>query len=223
MEQLARHARYCILSTRVARYFPDDKRMPQGQPIAYLVGEEELNHDNSNFWIFSHPALKRLLDRTYWKVLEYASVGDTLLSTPVDPKRDERVFCLLESHYGLANIELLQGWHQTEIAGTRWTERVFAARVNLTTSAGPDRLLMRVYVPEDLLANVGPQRLEIAIDGTPAAPVMLERSGYHDIVRRFRAQGRQSIVVSCQVDKALPPDAQDPRERALVVVSIDCQ
>jgi SAM-dependent methyltransferase len=223
MEQLARRTRYCILSTRVARYFPGDRPLPADQPIAYLVGEEELNQDASNFWIFSHPGLKRLFERTYWKILEYASVGDTRFSMPVGDRHDERAFCLLESHFGLANVDLLQGWHETEIGGTRWTEKRFSARVNLTAIAGPDRLLMKVYVPEDLLERFGPRRLEIDVDGEPSAPAIFDSPGYHEIVRRFRTRGRRSILVSCRVDNAMPPDDEDSRERALVVVSLDVE
>jgi len=219
LERLAMQARYCVLSTRVARYFPDDKPMPQDQPIAYLLGEDELNRDDSNFWIFSHAGLKRLIERTKWKILDYASVGDTQLSTPVDSKRDERVFCLLESHYSLANVDLLHGWHAPEIGGTRWTTKQFSARINLTGRAGPDRIRLRVYVPQDF----GPRRLDMAIDGVPATPAMLDASGYHDIVRRFRARGQRSIVASFELDQALPPDAADDRERGIVVVSLDCE
>lgn len=223
MERLARHARYCVLSTRVARHFPDNRPMPQGEPIAYLVGEEELNRDASNFWIFSHAGLRRLLERTYWKILEYASVGDTQFSMPVGAKHDERVFCILESHYALANVELLYGWHQAESEGTRWTMKEFSARINLTTSAGPDRLRMRVYVPEILLDRLGARRMEIAIDGVPAAPAILDCAGYHDIVRSFRTHGHRAVLVSCQLDHALPPDGEDGRERGLVVVSLDVE
>ena len=219
MERLAMHTRYCVLSTRVARYFPDHQPMPQDQPIAYLLGEDELNRDESNFWIFSHAGLKRLIERAHWRILEYASVGDTRLSTPVDPKRDERAFCLLESHYGLANVDLLQGWHEPETGGSRWTAKQFSARINLAGHAGPDRIRMRVYVPEGL----GPRRLDIAIDGVPATPVILDKSGYHDVVRRFRARGKRSIVTSFQLDSALRPDAIDDRERGIVVVSLDCE
>jgi tRNA (mo5U34)-methyltransferase len=219
MERLAMQARYCVLSTRVARYFPDDKPMPPDQPIAYLLGEDELNRDDSNFWIFSHAGLKRLIERAHWKILDYASVGDTQLSTPVGSKRDERVFCVLESHYSLANVELLHGWHKPETAGARWTMKQFSARINLTGLAGPDRIRLRVYVPEGLV----PRRLEIAIDGVQATPAVLDQSGYHDIVRRFRARGKRSIVANFQLDSALPPDAADDRERGIVVVSLDCE
>jgi hypothetical protein len=223
MERLARHTRYCVLSTRVARYFPNGRQMPADEPIAYLVGAEELNRDPSNFWIFSHPGLKRLFERTHWKLIEYASVGDLHSSTPVGTSSDERVFCLLESRHGMANVELLEGWHETEIEGTRWTAKTFTARINLTTTAGPDRLLMRVYVSEDLLARLGPRRLEINIDGEPVAPVLLDSPGYHDIVRRFRSHGHLSLLVVCRLDNALPPDALDDRERGMVVVSLECE
>ena len=222
MERLAMHTRYCVLSTRVARYFPNDRPMPQDQPIAYLVADEELNRDASNFWIFSHAGLKRLFERAHWRILEYASVGDTSYSTPVNPRRDERVFCLLESHYGLANVDLLYGWHGTEIEGTRWTEKEFAARIHLAGHAGPDRMTLRVWVPEDLLQRLGPRHLDISIDGVPSPPACLDKPGYHDIVRRFRPGHGRTIRVTFRLDDALPPDAADPRERGIVAVSLDC-
>ncbi len=219
MERLAMQTRYCVMSTRVARYFPNDQPMPQDQPIAYLLAADELNRDDSNFWIFSHAGLKRLFERAHWKILDYASVGATGLSTPVGPTRDERVFCLLESHYSLANVDLLHGWHEPEVGGTRWTAQQFSARIHLTGQAGPDRIRLRVYVPEDF----GARRLEIAIDGVPAMPEFLDEPGYHDVVRRFRAHGKRSIVASFRLDKALPPDGADDRERGIVAVSLDCE
>ena len=220
LERLAMHARFCVLSTRVARYFPNDKPMPQDQPIAYLLGADELNRDESNFWIFSHAGLKRLTERAHWKILSYASVGDTKLSIPVGAKRDERVFCLLESHYALANVDLVFGWHAPEIGGTRWTAKQFAARIHLLGLAGPDRIRMRVYVPADLLERLGPRRVEIAIDGVPCAPAILDQPGYQEIVRRFRARGKRSLMAVFQLDNALAPDTTDDRERGMVVVDL---
>lgn len=223
MERLAMHTRYCVLSTRVARYFPNRKAMPQDQPIAYLLADDELNRDDSNFWIFSHAGLKRLLERAHWKILDYGSVGAIQYSTPTDGKRDERVFCLLESHYAVANVDRLLGWHRPEVGGTRWTAKEFSARIHLMGQAGPDRLHLRVYVPENLLQQLGPRRLNIAIDGEASAPAIIDHTGYHDIVRRFRARGKRSILATFQLDDALPPDAVDDRERGIVVVSLDCE
>jgi len=95
LEKLARVTTRCFLSTRVA------KRAPDGQsfslyPVAYLLAPQECNNDDTNFWIFTDEGLKRLADRTGWKVLSYVTVGETKCSTPADPEHDERAFCLLE-------------------------------------------------------------------------------------------------------------------------------
>jgi tRNA (mo5U34)-methyltransferase len=94
LERLAKMTRYCFLSTRIAKQTPDGQPLSR-YPIAYLLGREECNNDDTNFWIFSDEGLKRLIDRTGWSVLSYLTIGDTINSTPVDPNRDERAFCLL--------------------------------------------------------------------------------------------------------------------------------
>jgi tRNA (mo5U34)-methyltransferase len=94
LERLAKMTRYCFLSTRIAKQTPDGQPLSR-YPIAYLLGREECNNDDTNFWIFSDEGLKRLIDRTGWSILSYLTIGDTINSTPSDPDRDERAFCLL--------------------------------------------------------------------------------------------------------------------------------
>ena len=96
LEKLATVARYCVLSTRIARQTDNGQQISQG-PIAYLLGPKECNSDSTNFWIFSDEGLKRLINRTGWRLLSYRSIGATANSTPGDPERDERAFCLLRS------------------------------------------------------------------------------------------------------------------------------
>jgi 2-polyprenyl-3-methyl-5-hydroxy-6-metoxy-1,4-benzoquinol methylase len=96
LEKLAAVARYCFLSTRIARQTDNGQPISQG-PIAYLLGSKECNNDSTNFWIFSDEGLKRLINRTGWSLLSYLSIGATANSTPADPERDERAFCLLRS------------------------------------------------------------------------------------------------------------------------------
>ena len=96
LEKLATTARYCFLSTRIARQTDNGQQISQ-EPIAYLLGPQECNNDSTNFWIFSEEGLKRLIDRTGWYLLSYVSVGITGNSTPAHPERDERAFCLLRS------------------------------------------------------------------------------------------------------------------------------
>ena len=95
LESLARIAKYCFLSTRIARQTADGSPLAS-QPVAYLLEPRECNNDDTNFWIFSDQGLKRLIDRTGWNLLSYITIGDITRSTPADPERDERAFCLLE-------------------------------------------------------------------------------------------------------------------------------
>ena len=95
LEKLARVTTHCFLSTRVAKRTPDGQSLSP-YPVAYLLAPQECNNDDTNFWIFTDEGLKRLADRTGWKVLSYVTVGETIRSTPADPDRDERAFCLLE-------------------------------------------------------------------------------------------------------------------------------
>ena len=96
LEKVAAIARYCFLSTRIARQTDNGQSISQG-PIAYLLGPRECNNDSTNFWIFSDEGLKRLINRTGWDLLSYLSIGVTSNSTPANPERDERAFCLLRS------------------------------------------------------------------------------------------------------------------------------
>ena len=96
LEKLAGVARYCFLSTRIARQTDNGQQISQ-EPIAYLLGPNECNNDSTNFWIFSEEGLKRLINRTGWSLLSYLSIGATANSTPAGPEHDERAFCLLRS------------------------------------------------------------------------------------------------------------------------------
>jgi len=95
LESLSRITKYCFVSTRIAKQTADGQPLSP-YPVAYLVGPQECNNDDTNFWIFSDQGLKRLIDRTGWNLLSYVTIGDTASSTPADPERDERAFCLLE-------------------------------------------------------------------------------------------------------------------------------
>ncbi len=101
LETLARHCRYCCLSTRIARQTADRKVPLEKAPVAYLLDPDECNNDPTNFWIFSAPGLLRLLDRTGWNVLASNRVGDTKRSDPSSDDHDERMFVVMESRqYG---------------------------------------------------------------------------------------------------------------------------
>ena len=97
LEKLAGKAERCILSTRVARKTPDGAIRFSDQPMAYLLGEGETNNDVTNYWIFSETGLKRILERTGWKIESWTTIGDEEGSDPVHADADERAYALLRS------------------------------------------------------------------------------------------------------------------------------
>ena len=97
LERLAQMTSYCFVSTRVASQTADGLPL-SSHPLAYLLDPEECNNDDTNFWIFSGQGLKRLIARTGWSLLCYSTVGNTTNSTPGDPDRDERAYCVLRSN-----------------------------------------------------------------------------------------------------------------------------
>jgi tRNA (mo5U34)-methyltransferase len=222
LEQVAKHSKYCLLSTRIARCFPDGSQMPPNSPLAYLLDVDELNHDNSNYWIFSDAGLRRLLKRTHWEVLESYSVGDTSTSDPTSLDHDERVFCLLKSHFGLSNVELMDGWHGVEVAGWRWTKQRFSVRIGFDARSNPDKIVLRLFIPPALLERLGPVKLSAMVDGRELQPATLNRAGNYEFARRFRAKGDHAVI-AFSLDKALPPNIGDGRELGLVVASIDVE
>lgn len=97
LESLASVARYCLLSTRIARYAGEPPIYIRDLPVAYLLSEREANNDPTNFWIFSDAGLRLQLERSGWMVCDYLTVGDTLASNPAAEDHDERAFALLRS------------------------------------------------------------------------------------------------------------------------------
>lgn len=101
LEKISAHARFCFVSTRVARLAPDpetkDRQTPIGRlPVAYLVDPNECDGDATNYFIFSPAGLLRLVERAGWVVRAAANSGDPG-SDPVSQEHDERMFVLLES------------------------------------------------------------------------------------------------------------------------------
>jgi len=96
LERLARHARYCFLSTRVADWTAGREVELGRAPVAYLLAPGECNGDTTNYWVFSPAGLARLAERCGWRVLASLRTG----ARDADPRTaegDARQFLLLES------------------------------------------------------------------------------------------------------------------------------
>ena len=191
--------------------------MPRDIAAAYLLGERELNNDETNYFIFSEPALRVLLDRTHWRILDYLSDGEPSQSDPV--QRDQRVFCLLESLYGnLGAVTLGKGWHPAEGSGWRWTEREFSASVRVPGN-GSRLLRMEMFVSPALIAATCPLVVSLSVNGKEAPAVVYESSGPHGFVRRIDCGSGGDVTLDFRVNGTMPPDG-DIRERGIVVTSI---
>jgi SAM-dependent methyltransferase len=222
LEHLAKHSDYCLLSTRVARRLPDGGSRIEGQPLAYLVDSEELNQDGSNFWIFSNTGLKRLLKRANWEVLAWLNVGDTVESDPVSADHDERAFCLLKSLRSFAHADLLEGWHSAEVSGWRWTKKSFSARFQISEGERRKRMVLQVYLPQEVFQQLGPVTLRTRVNGADLEPATLQTAGAHAVIRPVKNL-RGDVLVEFNLDKALAAKSKEERELGIIVASLELE
>lgn len=132
LEKLAATARYCVLSTRVARETRNGTKMGP-EALAYLLDDREANNDATNYWIFSPVALRRLTRRAGWALLGEAIVGCADDSNPVDSDKDARMFLFLQSRRLSipAEIQLLQGWTDVTEFDWAWTLKRFSFQAHI--------------------------------------------------------------------------------------------
>lgn len=179
-----------------------------------------MNQDDTNYWIFSEPALRRLILRTGWEIHDFTTLGATADSDPVNRDRDERAFCLIRSRWGLANVGLETGWHEIEQNGWRWTAKEFAIRVHKDAAPADLRLIVHAFVPPALIERFGPIQLAIAVNGRPIKPEALLEPGEITIHRDCSFPAGDGRLDFC-LSHALPPGHSDARELGIVVGSID--
>ncbi|MEO7651478.1 MAG: methyltransferase domain-containing protein, partial [Bryobacteraceae bacterium] len=224
LEKLSKHARYCLLSTRVAQRTPDLRMDVEAYPIAYLVDPVETNNDDTNFWIFSDAGLRRLIARTGWQICDYLRIGNTSDSDPVSWQGDERVFCLLRSYAPELGpfaredddpIELLSGWYGLEPAGHRWTERRFA--VGVRAAAGHAELRLHYAVTDQLFAHTGAVVLTARTGGRALPGQRSAKPG--NFIYTVELSG--PATVHFELDKAIPAGAIEERELGVAVASVE--
>jgi hypothetical protein len=203
LELAARLADYALVSTRIAR------GLAEGAPLAYLLDAYELNDDNSNFWLFSEPALRRLFRRSHWECVEFFTEAGS-------DKSDERAFALLKSRFGLAHLELLDGWYEAQPEGWRWTAREFSVRA----PDGTRRLAMRLYAPPRSIERLHTITLHAQAGDKQLAPLMMDGARPYLFDRRLEF-AESDTVVRFSLDRALPPGEGDERELGIIVESID--
>uniref|UniRef100_Q01Y78 Methyltransferase type 12 n=1 Tax=Solibacter usitatus (strain Ellin6076) TaxID=234267 RepID=Q01Y78_SOLUE len=212
LESLASHARYCLLSTAITRFAPDQTGVNH-LPVAFLAGGDGLRGDGTNYWIFSESGLRTLLDRTGWEVCDWM-VSAAENSVLWETQRDERVICLLRSRSFDATpaTQLVDGWHVLESGAWRWTER----RFSLSVAPGNQRVALKVTVPENLAP---PLILTARVACDVIATHELPAPGDYECAQHIPPG--PEVLLEFELGHALPPDAKDGRERGILVRDIE--
>jgi hypothetical protein len=204
LETLSKQVKHCFLSTRVAATLPGTRTSIRDWPVACLVDSNELNNDDSNFWLLTEAGLRRLLARTKWEIRAWFAAG-----VKGSDAADCRAFCLARSHYAMAHLELLSGWHAAEEGGFRWTERRFAVR----RPADAARMTLDFFLPDARRIE-----LEAAAGGARLGAQQYKGPGRHTYARSLPRAGER---IDFEIDHALPPDAHDLRERGIIAGSLE--
>jgi len=168
LETLAKHSRYCVLSTRIASVTPAKTKIEK-EPLAYLLDDREANDDASNYWIFSPAALRRLAKRSGWRVLGHVLTKSKKRPNPVDPDADSRMFLFLRSDLlsSPATLRLAEGWTEVSAQGWAWTLKKFVIEADSHDATRPTSFRLGFIIPP-VVASVSPVSLHCRINGKSA-------------------------------------------------------
>jgi 2-polyprenyl-3-methyl-5-hydroxy-6-metoxy-1,4-benzoquinol methylase len=222
MERISRHARHCLVSTAITDYVPGLYETVTGTSVTYLADVYEVNRDSTNYWFFSDAGFRRLLSRANWDIVSYYLTGGEGESGP-GAIGAKRAFCLARSRYPRdgAVVLLGRGWHEAEQGGWRWTERRFSMRLTSSVVGGTGEIRMDLYVPEAALAGGEQLILRAVANGVSLPEERFGDAGPRAYVRRLPVSTSQADVrIDFTLNRALPPDADDPRERGIIVRAI---
>jgi tRNA (mo5U34)-methyltransferase len=219
LEALSRASRYIFLSTRIASRSPDGKISFRDLPLAYLLEEDELNADETNFWIFSENALRRVVRRAGWDVLNYTTRGPVDKADPVTTDGDARAFMLAKSRKAgpSRGFRLLHGWHHLEDNSWRWTERIFSIEMDTVSSRERCTLHFIFQLPEVLFAQTSVLTLSVRVNGSPLTSGIYSMPGEHEYIATMPTLQGDVVIVEFELNHAIAPTDGDRRELGLIV------
>jgi SAM-dependent methyltransferase len=177
LETMARHVRYCAISTRVATETMAKTKIGE-EPLAYLLDHREANDDGSNFWIFSPAGLRRLAKRTGWRVIGATLAGCTKRSNPVDPDRDARMFMFLESQRlsTPAEVTLLDGWTAVGEHNWAWTLKKFSLEARVQDQSRLARFSLGFITTREMV-DAAPVNMRCTANGAPIEEQSFNKPG----------------------------------------------
>ncbi len=207
LEMLAHKARYCFLTTRIAALAGDRRTRIDSIPVAYLLDKGEANQDDTNFWVFSEAGLRRILSRSGWSIVKFATTPNAASSDPASTAGDARAYCLIETRvpHPPEGIRLLDGWHAVENGSWRWTERRFSFAIDEPVEGRTVRL--RFYLAPVLFAG----RASVTLRGGEGHPQSYTTPGEHTY------ECPAAPRIQFELDTAIGPTGKDTRELGLQV------
>jgi tRNA (mo5U34)-methyltransferase len=220
LETLARASRHIFLGTRIASRTPEGDLDFSALPLAYLVDEDELNHDATNYWIFSEAGLKRLMRRAGWEVRQYATVGATASSAdPVTAEGDARAYLLADSRFAAVpdGFHLEQGWHELEFDSWRWTARCFSVSLRLDAPLARPVLRFRFHVPKEAYERRRRLTLAACVNGTRLRQSVFDTPGEHEYRAEVPSLQPGAIQIDFELDRAMSGAGGDERELGVLV------
>jgi hypothetical protein len=185
-----------------------------------LVDEDELNHDPTNFWIFSEIALKRLVRRCGWDVRHYAALGaPASKSDPVNAKGDTRAYIFAESRLAAppSGFHIERGWHELEYDSWRWTDRRFSAVLDLASGLAPATLRFRFVVPKEVLAQRPAVTMSAVVNGAKLPPGTFSTAGEHEYIAALPQVSAGAARVEFELDGTIRAGTEDQRELGVLV------
>ncbi len=219
LETLAKHSRYCVLSTRIASVTPSKTRIEK-EPLAYLLDDREANDDASNYWIFSPAGLLRLAKRSGWKVVGHVLTNSKRRPNPVDPDADSRMFLFLRSDLrsSPATLRLTEGWTEVSAQGWAWTLKKFIIEVDSQDVAQPTSFRLGFIIPP-VIATSSPVSVHCRINGKSAGKQTYKGHGsqtFESIIPE-RIDPHKTMRFEFTVKHSFRPALPDTRELGIIV------
>jgi hypothetical protein len=115
----------------------------------------------------------------------------------------------------------LEGFHQIEQARWRWTKRQFSITLGASEAASGARLVVRLFVPDTIIRQLGPATLSARFGGHSLGREVYREPGEHTFTREIAAGWlkRGANRFEFELGKALAPNPSDGRELGVIVVA----
>ena len=117
----------------------------------------------------------------------------------------------------------LEGVHEIESGGWRWTKRRFAITLGAPDLAGGRNahLLLQLSIPDAVIQKLGPITMTVSLNGNVLPPETYRRAGEYTLAREVNAAwlDAASNRIDCSLDKWLAPSSADHRELGVILVS----